>query len=180
MPVSLLRNLLVASLLATLAACATPQPAAHKTAPARSSDGAPYDFKREGKVPPVTGADARTEADVEELPVEQERIESSDAEAPPVDSTRVPAARDSVADGFRVQVFASSDREVAENARVVAEQRLHLPGYLELENGVYKVRVGDFVGRPDAEKALTMIRSTQYSDAWITPSKVRVSAPHTP
>jgi len=87
---------------------------------------------------------------------------------------------ESTADGFRVQVFASSDREIAENARMVATQRLRLPGYLDLEAGVYKVRVGDFVTRADADKALPTVRAADYADAWIVASKVVVARAQTP
>ena len=165
--------------LVALGACASTAPTAHKAPTARSSDAAPYDFKREGQVPPVTPADSRAEADVEEMPMTQEGIEVSEAEAPPADSTRAPVAADTTADGFRVQVFASSDREVAENARGVAAQRLRLPGYLDLEAGVYKVRVGNFVTRADADKALATIRAADYADAWIVASKVVVARAQT-
>ncbi len=179
--VMLLRRIACASVaVVALGACASTAPTAHKAPTARSSDAAPYDFKREGQVPPVTPADSRSEADVEEIPMTQESIDVSEAEAPPVDSTRAPAAADTTADGFRVQVFASSDREVAENARVVASQRLRLPGYLDLEGGVYKVRVGDFVTRADADRALATIRAADYADAWIVPSKVVVARAQTP
>jgi hypothetical protein len=163
-----------------LGGCASTAPTAHKAPVARSSDAAPYDFKREGQVPPATPADSRSEVDVEEIPMTQESIDVSEAEAPPVDTTRAPVMADSIADGFRVQVFASSDREVAENARVVATQRLRMPGYLDLEAGVYKLRVGDFVTRADAEKALATVRATEYADAWIVPSKVVVVRAQTP
>ena len=165
---------------AVLGGCASTAPTAHKAPVARSSDAAPYDFKREGQVPPATAADSRSEVDVEEIPMTQERIDVSEAEAPPVDSTRAPAATDSIADGFRVQVFASSDRNVAENARAVATQRLRMPAYLDLETGVYKVRVGDFVARADAEKALAAVRAADYADAWIVASKVVVVRAQTP
>jgi SPOR domain len=176
----LLRRIVWAGLAVALGACATTTPTAHKAPTARASEAAPYDFKREGQIPPATAADSRSEVDVEEIPMTQEHIDVSEAEAPPVDSTRAPVAADSMADGFRVQVFASSDREVAENARVVATQRLRLPGYLDLEAGVYKVRVGDFVTRADADQALATVRAAAYKDAWVVPSKVVVARAQTP
>ena len=179
--VMLLSRIICAAVaVAVLGACASTRPTAHKAPVARSSDAAPYDFKREGQVPPPTPADSRSEVDVEEIPMTQESIEVSEAEAPPVDSTRAPAVADSTVEGFRIQVFASSDREVAENARVVATQRLRLPGYLDLEAGVYKVRVGDFVTRAQADKALATVRASDYADAWIVPSKVVAARTQTP
>ena len=45
---------------------------------------------------------------------------------------------------------------------------------------VYKVRVGDFVTRADADRALATIRAANYADAWIVPSKVAAARAQTP
>jgi hypothetical protein len=111
------------------------------------------------------------EPDIEEIGVSETAIDVTDAEAPP-DTARVPAPQDTLIDGFRAQVFATADREIAENAARVATERLRLPSYVELDGGVYKVRVGDFATRPEADEALASIRR-QYTDAWVVPSKIR-------
>lgn len=159
---------------ALLSACASAPRHTASAQPKRASEGKPYDFRAEGTIPPAAGSDAPVEADVEEIPVAQESLSVSDADAPPPDTTRAAAAADSSADGFRVQVFASSDREIAENAGRVATERFGLPAYTDLEAGMYKVRVGDYGTRKDAEAALATFRSHYYPDAWIVPARIRV------
>jgi len=131
-----------------------------------------YDFRKEGKVPASTGS-TRPETDVEEIAVEDSSgLEVSEADAPP-DTVRAPAATaEANADGFRIQLFASADRDVAENARAVAAGRLGMPAYMDLDGGVYKVKVGDFARREDANAALATVRSQYYPDAWIVPARI--------
>jgi cell division septation protein DedD len=139
----------------------------------RASESKPYDFRSEGKIPPLSPSDAPNEPDVEEMGIVETPIEASDAEAPPrTEPVTEPA--DTLVDGFRVQVFASADRDIAENAARGAQERLGLASYVELDGGMYKVRVGDFAARPEADRALAGVRS-HYPDAWIVPSKVRAS-----
>ncbi len=172
---------LVAAAPVWLSGCASTPPSSGGKSPRpalveRASDSKPYDFRSEGTIPPLSATDAANEPDVEEMGVTETPIEASDAEAPP-ETIREAAPTDTLVDGFRVQVFASADREIAENAARGAQERLGLPGYVELDGGVYKVRVGDFAARADADQALVGIRR-QYADAWIVPSKVR--APQRP
>jgi cell division septation protein DedD len=142
----------------------------------RASEKQPYDFKSEGKVPPVSSSSATVEADVEEMPIEGNSVDVTEAEAPPPPppDTTAAARPDSTTEGFRVQVFASADREVAENAAKVAEQRLGVRAYVDLDAGMYKVRLGDYLRRPDAEAAMATMRGHYYPDAWIVASPVRV------
>lgn len=154
------------------AGCASAPPSGtpSKAAPvSRATDTKPYDFRSEGKIPPLT--DVANEPDIEEIGITESAIDVTEAEAPP-DTVRQSAPRDTLIDGFRAQVFATADREIAENAARVATERLGLPSYVELNGGVYKVRVGDFATRPEADEALAAIRR-QYTDAWVVPSKIR-------
>jgi hypothetical protein len=152
-------------------ATAPPRQGASRAEPA-SKGG--YDFKKEGRIPPPAGGSAAPETDVEEIPISDAGIEVTEAEAPP-DTARVSAPADSIAEGFRIQVFVSADRDVAQNARNVAAQRLGLPTYLDLDGGVYKVRLGDYATREDATRALAGVRSQYYPDAWITPARINIS-----
>jgi hypothetical protein len=160
-----------------LAGCAGAPPkgaAPKKPAPTqRASDDKPYDFRSEGKIPPLNPDDAANEPDIEEIGVTETAIDVADAEAPP-DTIREPAPADTLIDGFRVQVFATADREIAENAAKVAQGKLSLTSYVELESGMYKVRAGDFSTRAEADQALAPVRR-QYPDAWVVPSKIRAS-----
>jgi hypothetical protein len=159
---------------ALVCACAAQPRQKSAGTPERASASKPYDFRSEGKVPPPDAAPV--EPDVEEMPMAGERVEVSEADVPPPpppDTTAVLRA-DSTTDGFRIQVFATGDREVAENAASVAQQRLGLAAYTDLEAGMYKIRVGDYLRRPDAEAALKTFRSHYYPDAWIVPARIRV------
>lgn len=169
---------------ALFAACAGAPPKETRTAKPmpveRASEKKPYDFRSEGTIPPLKPDDAANEPDVEERGVSETPIDVSDAEAPPVTApppspapvVPVAAASEALIDGFRVQVFAGADREIAENAARVAQERLGQPTYVELDGGMYKVRAGDFTTRELANQALPAIRAA-YPDAWIVGSKVR-------
>ena len=68
--------------------------------------------------------------------------------------------------GFRVQVFASPDRQTALEVRHRAELFLEEDVYLEFEAPYYKVRVGDCLSFAEAETLLKKIRKKGYSDAF--------------
>ncbi len=92
-------------------------------------------------------------------------------------------------DGYRIQIFSSTDREAAEEARREAiawwEIRKHdpeapvdivgeeLPAYIVFIPPFYRVRIGDFTSREDAEIVLDYFRE-KFRDAWIVPDKVYV------
>lgn len=155
-----------------LGACATAP--RHTTGKTASTEKTPYDFRSEGRIPPPSPTQAPVEPDVEEIPLPDSALDVTNA-APPPDTVRTPPApADSTAAGFRIQVFASSDRTVAESAAAAAEQRLGIKAYVDLDAGMYKVRVGDFVDRKAAEAVLPTLRGHYYQDAWIVPATVRV------
>ncbi|HET6347504.1 MAG TPA: SPOR domain-containing protein [Candidatus Krumholzibacteria bacterium] len=170
------RYFAAAALLVWMAACGATSPPKQSTGRVEPAPQGTYDFRSEGKIPPPAGGAAQPEADVEEMAVSDSSVEGTDVEAPPDTLAKAPATADSVVtvDGFRIQVFASADRDVAQNARAVAAERLGVPAYLDLEGGVYKVRVGDYVKRGDADAVLPTVRSHYYPDAWIVPAKVNV------
>jgi len=157
---------------ACLAACGATAPAKQNSSRVEPKGG--YDFKSEGKIPPPAGGSARPEADVEEIAVSDTTLEVSEADAPRDTTPPAPVVSDSTADGFRIQIFASADRDVAENARNVAASRLNMPAYLDLDAGVYKVRIGDYVTRDQAGAALPSVRGQFYPDAWVVPARVNV------
>jgi hypothetical protein len=169
----LLQIAAVCAMTACVAACgatAPPKQNSSRVEPARGG----YDFKSEGKIPPPAGGSARPEADVEEIAVSDTSLDVSEADAPRDTTAPAPVMSDSTADGFRIQIFASADRDVAENARNVAASRLNLRAYLDLDSGVYKVRIGDYVTRDQATAALPSVRGQFYPDAWVVPARVNV------
>jgi cell division septation protein DedD len=84
----------------------------------------------------------------------------------------------SAARGFRVQVMAIPDSDVAQ----AEAQRLRAlvaptPVYVEFVSPFYKVRIGDFAARADAEQALERIRQAGYRDAWLVRAAIQASSP---
>src|SRR5262245_50270001 len=145
---------------AAIAACAGNAPPSGQPKPAkqppveRASKDKPYDFRAEGTIPPLKPDDAANEPDVQEIGVSDSAdIDVSDAEAPPVAAAPAPA-EPALIDGFRVQVLATGDRDIADNAAREAQSRLGIPAYVDLDGGVYKVRAGDFATRAEADQAL--------------------------
>jgi len=131
-----------------------------------------YDFRTEGKVPPLAEAEVDEAPDVEEMPLEEGEVDVREAEAK-VDSTTRPEPPTTIP-GFRVQIFASVSFDTAEGARKAAETRLGIPAYVEKADGMFKVRVGDCLTRGDAEAVLKRCREGFYKDAWIVETPVRL------
>ena len=73
--------------------------------------------------------------------------------------------------GFRVQIFMEIGNEAVDHARVVKadfeEQYPSLPIYLSYEQPYYRLRVGDFRNRVEAEKYLRILKP-QYGVAFVT------------
>ena len=176
---SWLRFIAVSVLAAFVAACGAtnpPRQTAPRAEPAPSKSG--YDFKSEGRIPAPGGGSAPQQVDVEEMAVTDTTLQETDAVAPRDSVPPAPAVADSLIDGFRIQVFASADRDVATSARAAASGRLGIPAYLDLDGGVYKVRVGDFATRDAAAQALPRVRAQYYPDAWIVPTRVKAPRAH--
>lgn len=86
--------------------------------------------------------------------------------------------------GFRVQVYASETNGGGEQKRAEAQQwwtseqrrtgfQAPLDAYVVYVDGLYKVRMGAFTNRPDAEAALALVR-TRFPDAFLVPDLVTV------
>ena len=74
--------------------------------------------------------------------------------------------------GYRIQVFATGDRAAAEKIkeRIVAETAMS--AYIDYEDGLYKVRAGDFAERKDAAQARLKLAGA-YPGSWIVRTTVR-------
>jgi cell division septation protein DedD len=76
--------------------------------------------------------------------------------------------------GMRIQVFAGSDMKNAElKAREVSSLGFDTVYIIE-ETGLYKVQVGNFLDRREAEIMLDKLRFAEISNAWITQSSIQV------
>ncbi len=76
--------------------------------------------------------------------------------------------------GYRVQIFAAKDRNNAEKVKEIASKTIKDRIYIVLaQDNLYKVQVGDYLSKIDAEKKRDEIRKNpSYSDAFIQNSYV--------
>lgn len=124
--------------------------------------GAPYDLEEEM---PEKAPQKQAQLIGRLEPVKPDTISVQDIAA-----SEAPKQRYDI--GYRIQVFASSDRVAAEKVkeRVVAETRLAT--YIEYEDGLYKVRAGDFAERKDAAQARERFAGA-YPGSWIVRTTIR-------
>jgi hypothetical protein len=107
------------------------------------------------------------------------RLMEGRVEVPPRGSS-APTSR--VVDGFRIQVFTSEDRTSAERVRAEAEAWSReqggpsgrLRGEVAYLQPYYRVRLGAFASRSEAEEALAGVRA-RYPEAFLVPDLVTVS-----
>lgn len=69
---------------------------------------------------------------------------------------------------FTIQIAAATDEDTAESLVAVFSSRSSLPVFVDRIDGFWKVRVGAFATRSDAESMLGPVSSIGYSDAWVT------------
>jgi|WetSurMetagenome_2_1015567.scaffolds.fasta_scaffold00462_13 hypothetical protein len=78
-----------------------------------------------------------------------------------------------VPNGFRVQCFASSQIERVRAEQKALESKVRYPVYIVFATPYYKLQVGDFVKRVDADDAAAKIKELGYADAWVVRTKVQ-------
>ncbi len=78
---------------------------------------------------------------------------------------------DSTSDGFRVQIFMEIGNDAVTHASAVKQrfESAHpdIPIYLSYDQPYYRLRVGDFRNRVEAEKCLRLVKR-EYSEAFVT------------
>ncbi|MYA78674.1 MAG: SPOR domain-containing protein [Gemmatimonadetes bacterium] len=94
---------------------------------------------------------------------------SLDDPAEPASDTPVPAAVAEPILGYRVQLYSFTSRESAEAAlqqveRTLAEWSYGI--YVDEESNSFKVRVGDFLEKTDADILRDWLRTRGFVDAW--------------
>lgn len=112
-------------------------------------------YPREGR---ITGHETLVSTPVPQTPTETAGL--------PVEMP--PAAVDSLnGQAYRVQLFTSKLYGEARDAVRVAEEIFDQPVYLDYEVPYFKVRVGSFAERDDAEGYQQKAKATGYTDAWV-------------
>jgi len=77
--------------------------------------------------------------------------------------------------GYRVQVFATIYKDKAEKIRSEVQEKVKFPVYVEEIPPFYKIRIGDFQKREDAEQFLiTVQKSLGYADAFVAETTIFV------
>jgi len=78
-------------------------------------------------------------------------------------------------DGYRIQLLSTKSLEAATESKQIAMEQFEELGvnfYLEFDSPYYKVRMGDYLTREEAERDREIVRSRGYPKAWIVPSRV--------
>lgn len=104
------------------------------------------------------------------VPVQPDTFNVQDIE---VEQTpKQPAPKQLYDIGYRIQVFASSDKAAAEKIKQRVGAETGMPVYLEYEDGLYKVRAGDFAERKEAAQARLKLVGL-YPGSWIVRTTIR-------
>lgn len=77
-----------------------------------------------------------------------------------------------VNEGFRIQIFESM---VSSIARAEAKRFQNILGdtvYMDFETPLYKLRIGNYIDRKKAEKAISAIERLGAKDSWIVRTKI--------
>lgn len=86
-------------------------------------------------------------------------------------------ALDNTIDGYRIQIFMESGNEAVEHANVAMEEFKaeypDIPIYLIFGQPYYRLRVGDYRTRLEAEKAFQTI-SKKYKNAFVTGDRIQL------
>ncbi|HBR87606.1 MAG TPA: hypothetical protein DEA65_07260 [Candidatus Marinimicrobia bacterium] len=77
-----------------------------------------------------------------------------------------------VTDGFRVQVIASKSMTKADSLSTLLNATLTDSVYVVYETPNYKVRVGDFIAREDADKMRQKLQNMGYLSAWVIRTRI--------
>jgi len=72
---------------------------------------------------------------------------------------------------FRIQVFASNQIETLRQEKKQLESKIDVPVFIAFESPYYKLYVGDFTTRSDAENCLPRLKKLGYNDSWVVRTK---------
>lgn len=69
--------------------------------------------------------------------------------------------------GYRIQILQTENAQEAREFQQDAILRLDIDAYVSYDNPYYKVRIGDFPSRYEAEEFLTTLEDRGFKSAWI-------------
>ena len=76
-------------------------------------------------------------------------------------------------EGFRVQIFATQDRNKADQLQEELALKFDEKIYIIFEAPNYKLRIGDFLDRDDAEILRMRLVSSDYPSSWIVRTRIQ-------
>jgi len=76
-------------------------------------------------------------------------------------------------EGFRIQIFATQDRNKAENIKKDLETVIAESVYIIFEAPNYKVRIGNFLDRESAEKLRQEMVKKNFPSSWIVRTRIQ-------
>jgi hypothetical protein len=75
--------------------------------------------------------------------------------------------------GYRIQIFATGNIDEANAMRLTAAQRITEDSlYVMYDPPVYKVRIGDFPTRAEANQKLSAVIAQGFADAWVVGDRI--------
>ncbi|MFH0989016.1 MAG: SPOR domain-containing protein [bacterium] len=80
-----------------------------------------------------------------------------------------------IAPGYRIQLFSSANIDEANTMKTVAVEKIATDSvYIVYDPPIYKVRVGDFRSRVEANQTLRVLIEKGFPDSWIVPDQINV------
>ncbi|MCA9731878.1 MAG: SPOR domain-containing protein [Deferribacteres bacterium] len=102
----------------------------------------------------------------------QNQLESHDVD---LSATPESSVSDQEMIGYRVQILQTQDSEDARTVQNDAIVQLDADVYSIFDSPYYKIRVGDFTVRADAEELLQRAIDKGYKSSWIVRTKIKAS-----
>jgi len=104
-------------------------------------------------------------------------VQKSDTAGRQLDEVNIPkdsvAVEEEILQGFRIQIFASASIDESNSTKAMALGRLVQDSvYVVYDPPVYKVRVGDFPTRLEANQRLSVLINNGFPDAWVVPGRI--------
>lgn len=75
--------------------------------------------------------------------------------------------------GFRLQLFETISKDIADEERLSFQKVLNDTVYVVFEAPLYRLQVGDFFTRKEAEKKRRNLVKNGYKNIWIVKSRIR-------
>jgi len=133
-----------------------------ETEPEKPAADEPYDLESEMPEDDSVGESDAAEESIE--PVKVDTFSVEETVEPPV-----PAAGYDL--GYRVQLAAFAESAGARDLKKKVMAAAGIAVYIDYEDGLYKVRAGDFATRAEASEARTKL-AVDYPDCWIVRTTV--------